>query len=171
MGVCVKGNIDKTELTTKIIVLEFAIYDNNRIYLYDKHRRFIVMENQTTTPTAAELEILNILWDKEPLTVKDVHEKLAQTKDVGYTTTLKIMQNMTSKGLVVREPNGKNHLYRSARLKEETRGKLLDRFLESTFAGSATSLVMQLLGNKKTSARELDEIKRLIDQMEQNQQP
>jgi BlaI family transcriptional regulator, penicillinase repressor len=127
------------------------------------------MEVINSTPTAAELEILNILWGNEPLTVKDVHERLAESKDVGYTTALKIMQNMTSKGLLRREPNGKNHLYFSVYRKEETRGKLLDRFLESTFAGSASNLVMQLLGNKRTSKSEIDEIKRIIDRMEKDQ--
>ena len=100
------------------------------------------MENQIT-PTTAELEILTILWEYEPLTVKEVHEKLVSSKETGYTTTLKIMQNMTAKGLLRREPNGKNHLYYPVFKKEETRGKLLDRFLESTFAGSASNLVMQ----------------------------
>lgn len=128
------------------------------------------METQKPTPTAAELEILNILWEEEPLTVKDVHEKLAQTKDVGYTTALKIMQNMTTKGLLKRTPNGKNHLYATCYKKEETRGKLLDRFLEATFSGSASSLVMQLLGNKKTSKKDLDEIKKIIEQMEKDQE-
>ena len=127
------------------------------------------MTIQKVTPTAAELEILNILWEKEPSTVKEVHAKLAETKDAGYTTTLKIMQNMHSKGFLRREPNGKSHLYFSVYKKEETRGRLLDRFLESTFSGSASSLVMQLLGNKKTNKRELDEIKRIIDQMEKEQ--
>jgi len=127
------------------------------------------MDNLKITPTAAELEILNILWENEPLTVKDIHEKLAYIKDVGYTTTLKIMQNMTGKGLLRREPNGKNHLYYSVIRKEETRGRLLDRFLEATFSGSASSLVMQLLGNKKTSQNELDEIKKIIEQLEKNQ--
>lgn len=127
------------------------------------------MNNQKVTPTAAELEILNVLWEKQPLTVKDVHEKLSELKEVGYTTTLKIMQNMHGKGLLSREPNGKSHLYSAVFKQEETRGKLLDRFLESTFSGSASSLVMQLLGNKKTSQKELDEIKRIIDQMENNQ--
>ncbi|RPJ64643.1 MAG: BlaI/MecI/CopY family transcriptional regulator [Alphaproteobacteria bacterium] len=117
--------------------------------------------------TAAELEILNLLWENEPLTVKDIHEKLSLTKNIGYTTALKIMQNMTGKGLLRRVPNGKNHLYFSVYKQEETRGRLLDRFLESTFSGSASSLVMQLLGNKKTNKRELDEIKKLIDQLEQ----
>jgi predicted transcriptional regulator len=127
------------------------------------------MDNQKITPTAAELEILTILWEKQPLTVKDIHDELATSKDVGYTTALKIMQNMTAKGLLRREPNGKNHLYYAVYKKEETRGRLLDRFLDSTFSGSASSLVMQLLGNKKTSKRDLDEIKKLIEQMEQNQ--
>jgi len=77
---------------------------------------------------------------------------------------------MTAKGLLRREPNGKNHLYFSVFKKEETRGKLLDRFLESTFSGSASNLVMQLLGNKKTSKSEIDEIKRIIDQMEKDHQ-
>lgn len=122
-----------------------------------------------TTPTAAELEILNLLWEQQPLTVKDVHEKLSTTKDVGYTTTLKTMQNMHGKGLLSRMPNGKSHLYEAVYKQEETRSKLLDRFLDSTFSGSASSLVMQLLGNKKTSQKELDEIKKIIEQMENDQ--
>ncbi len=117
-------------------------------------------------PTSAELEILNILWKKEPLTVKDIHELICISKDVGYTTTLKIMQKMTTKGLLRREPNGKSHLYYSNYEKNETRGRLLDKFVESAFGGSASSLVMQLLGNQKTSKEELEEIKKIITQME-----
>jgi len=124
------------------------------------------MDNQKATPTAAELEILNILWEKEPLRVKDVHEQLTRTKEVGYTTALKIMQNMTVKGLLRREPNGKNHLYYPVYKKEETRSQLLDRFLKSTFSGSASSLVMSLLGNTKASESELKEIKIIVEQME-----
>ncbi|MDA3929445.1 MAG: BlaI/MecI/CopY family transcriptional regulator [Prolixibacteraceae bacterium] len=127
------------------------------------------MSNQKVNPTAGELEILNVLWVKQPLTVKQIHAQLAEMKEVGYTTTLKIMQNMYGKGLLNREPNGKSHLYTAVFKKEETRGKLLDRFLDSTFSGSASSLVMQLLGNKKTSKSELDEIKRIIDKMENEQ--
>ena len=120
-------------------------------------------------PTAAELEILNILWNKEPLTVKEIHEQLTQTKDVGYTTALKIMQNMTAKGLLRRKPNGKNHLYYSNSKKDDTRGKLLDRFLDTTFAGSASGLLMQLMDNKKTSAKEIEEIKRIINEIDKSQ--
>ncbi|MCW3788835.1 BlaI/MecI/CopY family transcriptional regulator [Plebeiibacterium sediminum] len=118
------------------------------------------------TPTAAELEVLNILWKEEPLTVKEIHELISSSKNVGYTTTLKIMQKMTTKGLLNRKANGKSHLYYATYKKDETRGRLLDRFIDSAFSGSASSLVMQLLGNKKTSKEELDEIKKVIEQME-----
>ncbi len=118
------------------------------------------------TPTAAELDVLNILWKKDPSTVKDIHEMICKTKNVGYTTTLKIMQKMTTKGLLRREPNGKSHLYFSNYEKKETRDRLLNRFVDSTFGGSASSLVMQLLGNKTTSKEEFDEIKEIINQME-----
>ncbi|MCF8361621.1 MAG: BlaI/MecI/CopY family transcriptional regulator [Prolixibacteraceae bacterium] len=124
------------------------------------------MSGKKTTPTASELEILNVLWAHGPLTVKSVHEALSSSKDVGYTTTLKIMQNMHDKGFVSRKPEGRSHIYEAAYEQEETRGRLLDRFVESTFSGSASSLVMQLLGNKKTSKKELDEIKRIIDEID-----
>ncbi|HKK82017.1 MAG TPA: BlaI/MecI/CopY family transcriptional regulator [Prolixibacteraceae bacterium] len=126
------------------------------------------MNGKETTPTASELEILNVLWDKGPLTVKSVHEALLSTKDVGYTTTLKIMQNMHDKGFVSRKPEGRSHIYKAAYEQDETRGRLLDRFVESTFSGSASSLVMQLLGNNKTSQKELDEIKRIVDELDSN---
>jgi BlaI family penicillinase repressor len=121
-------------------------------------------------PTSAELEILNILWEKQPLTVREIHDKLSSTKHVGYTTTLKIMQNMTVKGLLKRELKGKGHLYITVYRKEETRQGLLNKLLNSAFGGSASSLVMQLLGNKKTSVKELEEIKKLIEELENNKQ-
>ncbi|SMO65457.1 Predicted transcriptional regulator [Saccharicrinis carchari] len=123
------------------------------------------MKPKKITPTAAELDILNILWEKEPLTVKDIHALICKSKDVGYTTTLKIMQNMTTKGLLKRERSGKSHLYFSNHAREETRERLLNRFVDSAFGGSASSLVMQLLGNKKTSVEELDEIQQIIEQI------
>ncbi len=124
------------------------------------------MEQKKITPTTAELEILSILWKEEPLTVKEIHEQLSEKKDIGYTTALKIMQNMTSKGLLKRELKGKSHLYFAVFRKEETQNSLLNRFVDTTFGGSASSLVMQLLGNKKTSREELDEIKEIIKQLE-----
>jgi len=126
------------------------------------------MDNIEKTPTSAELEILTLLWEKNPQTVKEIHETLMDKKDVGYTTTLKIMQNMLEKGILKREPNGKSHLYSPVIKKEETRGKLLDTFLDSAFGGSAANLVMQLLGNSKATKEELDKIKALIDQIDKN---
>ena len=128
------------------------------------------MQKQEINPTNAELEILNLLWESEPMTVKEVHQCLLNTKEIGYTTALKLMQKMTEKGLLKREAQGKSHLYYSVFRKEETRGKLLDKFLDTTFGGSASKLVMQLVGNKKTSKKELEEIKKLIDSMDSNKE-
>lgn len=127
------------------------------------------MDSLKITPTSAELEVLNILWENEPLSVKEIHEQLAETKNVGYTTTLKIMQNMTNKGLLSRELIGKSHLYTALIQKEDTQQTLLNRLVDTAFGGSASSLVMQILGNKKTTPKELDEIKRIISDMEENQ--
>ena len=124
------------------------------------------MSKNKNNPTAAELEVLNILWENEPLTVREIHSELAKSKDVGYTTALKIMQNMTQKGILSREKSGKSHLYYAAIKKEETQKSLLNKFVDTAFAGSASSLVMQLLGNKQTSQKELDEIKKIINEME-----
>ncbi len=126
-------------------------------------------QRKSIEPTSAELEILNILWEKQPLTVREIHEKLRSRKDVGYTTTLKIMQNMTAKGLLARKMKGKSHLYVPVHKMEETRENLLNRFLDTAFGGSASTLVMQLLGNSKTSEKELKEIKKAIEQIEKNQ--
>ncbi len=124
------------------------------------------MKKKKEIPTPAELEILNILWEKQPLSVKEINERLSEKKEVGYTTTLKIMQNMFSKGLLDRELSGKSHLYKTVFEQEETQSGLLNRFIDATFSGSASNLVMQLLGNKRTSKKELEEIKQIISQLE-----
>ena len=126
------------------------------------------MNEKKKEPTAAELEILTFLWQKEPLTVKEIHEQLSKNKDVGYTTALKIMQNMTQKGFLKRELKGKSHLYYAVFSQDETQQKLLNRLIDTAFGGSASSLVMQLLGNKKASEKELSKIKEIIQDMEQN---
>jgi predicted transcriptional regulator len=120
------------------------------------------------TPTAAELEILTLLWEKNPQTVKDIHDQLSKRKDVGYTTTLKIMQLMVAKGILSREPDGKSHLYYPLLEKRKTQGKLIDTLLDTAFGGSAASLVMQALGNHKASKEELLKIKELIQQIEKS---
>ena len=117
-------------------------------------------------PTESELEILQVLWAHGPSTVRFINDKLNEKKETGYTTTLKIMQIMTAKGMLVREEDGRTHIYKPAAKEEETQQQLLDRFLDTTFRGSAARLVMQALGNAKPSKKELEEIKELIRKME-----
>lgn len=115
-------------------------------------------------PTESELEILNILWQKGPSTVKEVHEQLAATKNVGYTTTLKIMQIMLDKQLVTRDASSKIHIYEAAVDKELAQGQMVQRMIETVFNGSAMQLVMQALGNHTATNDELAMIKQYLDQ-------
>ena len=117
-------------------------------------------------PTDSELEILAYLWQHGPSTVRQVHDHLARTKEAGYTTTLKLMQIMQEKELLSRTEEGRSHIYTALVSEDETQRSLLGRFVETTFRGSAAQLVMQALGNHKTSAEELDEIRRLLDSMD-----
>jgi predicted transcriptional regulator len=117
-------------------------------------------------PTESELEILQVLWQQGPSTVRFVNDQLSQKREVGYTTTLKLLQLMLEKGLVQRDDDSRTHVYRPAVREEETQGLLLDRFVESAFGGSAMKLVMQALGNHRTSPEELAQIRTLLNQME-----
>jgi predicted transcriptional regulator len=123
-------------------------------------------ENNIPKPTEAELEILQILWQEGPSTVRAVHDKLAEKKDTGYTTTLKNMQNMAQKGMLSRNEEGRSHIYQAEVQQAATQKMLLDRFLDNAFGGSAMNLVMQALGNRKTSKEELKQIKALINKLE-----
>lgn len=118
-------------------------------------------------PTESELEILNILWEKNVATVRDVHEELAKTKDVGYTTTLKLMQIMHEKGLVKRDESMRTHVYQAAVNKEKTQKHLLDKMIDSLFGGSSTQLVLQALGSgeQKISSEELEKIQSLLNDL------
>ncbi|MEZ4826817.1 MAG: BlaI/MecI/CopY family transcriptional regulator [Bacteroidia bacterium] len=122
-----------------------------------------------TKPTNGELEILRILWDHGPSTVRFINDMLSTDKEVGYTTTLKLMQIMYEKGLLERSRDGKTHIYHALVSEEEAQRQLLDRFLDTTFQGSAMKLVMQALGSHRTTPEELDEIRRFIDDLENNQ--
>jgi predicted transcriptional regulator len=116
-------------------------------------------------PTESELEILQVLWERQTASVRDVHEELAKTKDVGYTTTLKLMQIMHEKGLVKRDESFKTHIYQPAVSKEKTQRHLLGKMIDTLFGGSSTELVMQALGNHKASLHELEEIQELLDNL------
>jgi len=119
-------------------------------------------------PTQSELEILQIIWDNGPSTVRFVNDKLNLRKKTGYTTTLKLMQIMLEKNLLGRNEKSRVHIYHPLVQQEEIQSQLLDRFLENAFSGSAHMLVMQVLGNHKPSGRELEEIKKLIKDLEKN---
>lgn len=115
-------------------------------------------------PTDAELAILQVLWAQGPGTVRQVHDELSQDKEIGYTTTLKLMQIMHEKSLLSRNEDARSHVYTAAISEEETQKSMLDRFVETAFRGSASKLVMQVLGQHKASREELDEIKALLNQ-------
>lgn len=118
-------------------------------------------------PTESELEILQILWTKGLATVREVHEELARTKEVGYTTTLKLMQIMHEKGIVKRDDSMRTHVYQAAVNKEKTQKHLLSKMIDSLFGGSPTQLVIQALGDDshKASPEELEKIQALLDSL------
>lgn len=119
----------------------------------------------TPQPTNGELKILRILWVKGPSTVRQINEILNQEKEVGYTTTLKLMQIMHDKGQLSRTKSGKTHIYTALISEADTQKHLLDKLKDSLFQGSALKLVMQALGDKKTSADELQQIRDYLDQL------
>ena len=124
------------------------------------------MENYK--PTDSELEILQILWKNGPNTVKFVNDELNKRKEVGYTTTLKTMQIMFDKKILSREKSGRSHTYKAVSEENETKNQLIDKILDSAFGGSASKLVMQALGNRKTSEKEISEIRELLNKIEKD---
>lgn len=121
-------------------------------------------------PTESELEILQILWEKGLATVREVHETLSKTKDVGYTTTLKLMQIMHEKGLVKRDESMRTHVYQALVNKEKTQKHILGKMIDSLFGGSSTQLVLQALGSPEAKAtpEELEQIQQLLDNLKKN---
>jgi BlaI family transcriptional regulator, penicillinase repressor len=120
-------------------------------------------------PTKSELEILQVLWKYGPATVRFVNEKLnAETRPVQYTTTLKLMQIMAEKSILLRDETNMKHIYKPAMEESKTKGFLLDKFIASMYEGSASGLMMQLLGNRKTSKKEILAIKDLLKKWEEN---
>ena len=125
-------------------------------------------KNLPVKPTESELEILQVLWEHGPSTVRFVNDELSKARETGYTTTLKLMQIMHEKGMVARDETGRSHVYQAAIGETATQKQLLDRFLDTAFRGSALKLVMQALGNKKTSEQDLNEIRNLLDNLKAN---
>ena len=138
-------------------------YENSRIF--DLKIPLLMSNTKTIKPTESELEILQTLWIKGLATVREVHEDLARTKDVGYTTTLKLMQIMHEKGLVKRDDSMRTHVYQAAVNKEKTQKHMLSKMIDSLFGGSSTQLVIQALGESKASPEELEKIQALLDNL------
>jgi BlaI family penicillinase repressor len=117
-------------------------------------------------PTASELEILRVLWERGPSTVRDVHESLREKKDLGYTTVLKLLQIMTAKGTVRRNEEQRAHVYEACQPATETKRQLVGDVLQRVFEGSASELMIHALEGRRTSKKELDELRRLLDEYE-----
>lgn len=118
-------------------------------------------------PTKSELEILQVLWLKGPSTVRFVNDYLnEQKRAVQYTSTLKLMQIMTEKGLLKRDESQMKHVYIAAVEEEQTQSNMLHKFVDTMYNGSAGKLMMQLLGNKTATKEEIEEIKKLLNEME-----
>lgn len=117
-------------------------------------------------PTDSELEILKVLWAKGKATVREVNDILNENREVGYTTTLKMMQLMAQKGLVNRDSSTRTHVYTAAIAQDYVQNDMLDQLLDTAFGGSASKLVMNALGRSNASKQELEEIKALIEKLE-----
>lgn len=124
------------------------------------------MDKLNYSPSDAELEILQIIWEVKEARVKDIFDKLSGYKEVGYTTVLKTMQIMHEKGVLEREADGKSHIYRALVEKKDIQEKFLDKILNKVYHGSAYNLVMSALGNYSASEKELEQIKEFIKQQE-----
>ncbi len=118
-------------------------------------------------PTKSELAILQVVWNVGEVTVRQVHEHLSESREIGYTTVLKLMQLMTEKGLLLRAEQGKAHVYRAAEASSTAKQSLVEDFIEKAFSGSAHDLVMHALNSRRSRPEELAEIRALIDRLEE----
>ena len=117
-------------------------------------------------PTDSELEVLALIWQRGALTVRQIHDHIKRSRDIGYTTTLKIMQIMFEKGMLTRSKQGKTHLYKAVESQQKTQDGLVNKMVNTAFHGSAKDLVLQALGSTKTSKAELAEIRAYLDKIE-----
>lgn len=117
-------------------------------------------------PTKSELEILQVLWDHGPSPVRFVMEELNKKRELNYTAVLRLMQLMADKGILKRDKSQMQHVYQVVEEENKTKEHLLDKFLDTLYKGSAASLIMQLVGNKKATKEELKKIKALLDKLE-----
>jgi BlaI family transcriptional regulator, penicillinase repressor len=120
----------------------------------------------TRKPTSSELEILHILWERGPSTVREVHQALHGKRPIGYTSVLKLMQIMTAKGMVRRNEEQRAHVYEAVQPAEKTKRELAMDVLQRVFDGSASELMMHALAGRKASKEEIEEMRRLLNEHE-----
>jgi BlaI family penicillinase repressor len=124
------------------------------------------MKQAPQKPTASELEILRVLWTRGPSTVREVHDALNEKKAMGYTSVLKFLQIMTTKGTVRRNETQRAHVYEACLPAEQTKRQLAGDMLHRVFEGSASQLMMHALAGRKASHEEIEELRRLLDEHE-----
>lgn len=117
-------------------------------------------------PTDAELSILRVLWERGPSTVRQVQEILDRGRPTGYTTVLKLLQIMNEKRLVRRDERSKTHIYEAGVGEKEVQRRLIGELLDRAFSGSASQLVVRLLSSRRTSPRELEQIREYLDEID-----
>ncbi|HET6250681.1 MAG TPA: BlaI/MecI/CopY family transcriptional regulator [Tepidisphaeraceae bacterium] len=121
----------------------------------------------SSQPTAVELEILRILWELGPSPVRAIHARLGEEKGTNYSTTVKMLSVMLAKGLVRRDELSSPHVWRAAMTRDKAAKRFLNELIEKVYEGSAMSLVLAALAGGKASRREIDEARRLLDEMEE----
>jgi BlaI family transcriptional regulator, penicillinase repressor len=119
------------------------------------------------TPTESETKILSVIWELGTATVRDVYEALSQKEDIGHTTVLKLMQIMTEKGLLRRDTTVRPQVFKPSQPQKRTQRTLINELINSAFRGSTCPLVLQALSMKKTTPEELQEIRQLLDNLEE----
>jgi len=124
------------------------------------------MKQTPQRPTASELEILRVLWTRGPSTVREVHESLSEKKSLGYTTVLKLLQIMTTKGTVRRNETQRAHVYEACLPADQTKRQIAGDMLQRVFEGSASQLMLHALAGGKASAKEITELRRVLDEYE-----
>src|SRR2546430_17556603 len=128
----------------------------------------LLVTHSPQKPTASELEILRVLWTRGPSTVREVHDALSEKKELGYTTVLKLLQIMQTKGTVRRNETQRTHVYETCLPAEQTKRQLAGDMLQRVFRGSASQLMMHALAGRRSSREEVEELRRLLDEYERN---
>jgi BlaI family penicillinase repressor len=152
------GKTENISASTKIFV------DTTNTFVVDS----VSMKQPPQKPTTSELEILHVLWTRGPSTVREVHDALSEKKALGYTTVLKLLQIMTTKGTVRRNETQRAHVYESCLPAEQTKRQLAGDMLQRVFEGSASQLMMHALAGRKSSPEEISELRRMLDEYERN---